>query len=77
MTTLRDQLLALADVDRPAVRAGDLTWTWREYVERATARAAWLREQLDPARPFCSSPRTPTVWSVRPSTRAMAMPPRW
>jgi fatty-acyl-CoA synthase len=51
MTTLRDQLLALADVDRPAVRAGDLTWTWREYVERATARAAWLREQLDPGRP--------------------------
>ena len=49
--TLRDQLLALAAVDRPGLRAGDLTWTWRQYVERATERAAWLRTRLDPAKP--------------------------
>lgn len=49
--TLRDQLLALAEVDRPGLRAGDLTWTWREYVGRADDRASWVRARLDPAKP--------------------------
>ena len=51
MTTLRDLLLARADDDRPALLAGDRTWSWREYVMAASGRAAALQELLDPARP--------------------------
>lgn len=29
----------------------DRAWTWAEVVDEAAARAAWLRSQLDPARP--------------------------
>jgi fatty-acyl-CoA synthase len=49
--TLRDLLLARADDDHPALLAGDDSWTWREYVATAAARAADLAAVLDTGRP--------------------------
>jgi fatty-acyl-CoA synthase len=49
--TLRDLLLARADDDHPALLAGDDSWTWREYVATAAARAADLAAVLDTSRP--------------------------
>jgi fatty-acyl-CoA synthase len=51
VTTLRELLLARADDDRPALLAGDLRWTWREYVDLAAGRAATRLGLLDPRRP--------------------------
>lgn len=42
MTTVADLLLARADDDRTGLRAGDASWTWRQAVREAQARAAWL-----------------------------------
>ncbi len=50
--TIRNLLLARADDDGPALLHLDRTWSWREYVGRAAARAAALRERHDPDRPF-------------------------
>jgi fatty-acyl-CoA synthase len=51
VTTLRELLLARAEDDRPALRAGDRHWSWREYVDIAAGRAATLRGLIDPTRP--------------------------
>jgi fatty-acyl-CoA synthase len=47
--TVRDLLLARADDDRPALLAGDLRWSWREYVGNARVRAGQLDALLDTA----------------------------
>ena len=49
--TLRDLLLARADDDSPGLLAGELRWSWREYVASASARAQALAALLDPGRP--------------------------
>ena len=49
--TMRDLLLAHADSDRPGLAFEDRTWSWREYVGEAAARAHVLRDLLDPERP--------------------------
>jgi len=49
--TLRELLLARAHDDRPALRAEDRHWSWREYVGLAAGRAATLHGLLDPRRP--------------------------
>lgn len=47
------QLLAARSLDdRPALIGPDRTWSWREYVAEAGARAEALRALHDPARPF-------------------------
>ncbi|MGH3411924.1 MAG: long-chain-fatty-acid--CoA ligase [Marmoricola sp.] len=51
MPTIREQLLALADTDRPGVRWREGELTWREYVAAARDRAAALAATLDPGRP--------------------------
>jgi fatty-acyl-CoA synthase len=51
MDTIREYLLAQAGSDRPGLRSGDDTWTWREYVAGAGARANAVRALLDPDRP--------------------------
>ncbi|GAB2976815.1 AMP-binding protein [Nocardioides montaniterrae] len=55
MSTLRDQLVARADDDRPALRwrDGDAVreLSWREYVAAATRLAASLESQLAPGLP--------------------------
>lgn len=38
--------------DRTAVRHGELSWTWREYLDEAAAEAAALAVLVDPSRPF-------------------------
>ncbi|KQV74512.1 acyl-CoA synthetase [Aeromicrobium sp. Root344] len=49
--TIRDLLLARAEQDTPALLTHERTWTWRELVADASARAAALRRALDPERP--------------------------
>ena len=49
--TIRDLLLARAEQDSPALLTHERTWTWRELVADASARAAALRRTLDPERP--------------------------
>ncbi|HET9499751.1 MAG TPA: AMP-binding protein [Marmoricola sp.] len=49
--TVRDLLLARAGDDRPGLLAGELRWSWREYVERADERAASLARHLHADRP--------------------------
>ncbi|KAA1395970.1 AMP-binding protein [Aeromicrobium ginsengisoli] len=49
--TIRDLLLARADQDTPALLTRERTWTWRELVADASARAAALGRLLDPERP--------------------------
>lgn len=51
--TVRAQLLEHRAVrpDAAALRAGDQTWTWREYVEESGRRASTLRSMLDPQLP--------------------------
>jgi fatty-acyl-CoA synthase len=50
-STVAEMVRARADDDNVALLHGDRCWTWREVVAEAAARAAWLRETLDPARP--------------------------
>jgi fatty-acyl-CoA synthase len=49
--TVQQHLRARADQDAPALRSGDRTWTWREYVAESGARANALRSLLDDDRP--------------------------
>ena len=49
--TIRDLLLARAEQDTPALLTHERTWTWRELVADAAARAAAIADLLDPARP--------------------------
>lgn len=44
-------VVARAADDDLALLAGDAAWTWRQVVEQAAARAAWLAATLDPAKP--------------------------
>ena len=50
--TVRDLLLRRADDDGVALRHGDDVWSWREYVDASSARAAALRTLLVPERPL-------------------------
>ncbi|KRC65641.1 acyl-CoA synthetase [Aeromicrobium sp. Root236] len=49
--TIRDLLLSRAEQDSPALLTHERTWTWRELVADASARAAALERLLDPERP--------------------------
>jgi fatty-acyl-CoA synthase len=49
--TIRDLLLAHASQDTPALLTKQRSWTWRELVADASARAAAIAALLDPARP--------------------------
>jgi fatty-acyl-CoA synthase len=42
---------ARADDDNVALLFGEHSWTWQQVVAESAARASWLRETLDPARP--------------------------
>ncbi|MGN6474269.1 MAG: AMP-binding protein, partial [Mycobacteriales bacterium] len=48
---IAELVAARADDDDPALLAGGEAWTWRQVVEQAATRAAWLAATLDPARP--------------------------
>lgn len=50
--TLQQLLRERADQDTVAVKYGETTWTWREYVAGAKAQAAALVGQADPLRPL-------------------------
>ncbi|MEJ7633604.1 AMP-binding protein [Aeromicrobium sp.] len=49
--TVRDLLLARAEQDTPALLTRERSWTWRELVADASARAAAIRQVLEPGRP--------------------------
>ncbi len=49
--TIRDLLLARAEQDTPALLTHERSWTWRELVADASARAAAIARLLDPHRP--------------------------
>jgi fatty-acyl-CoA synthase len=49
--TIRDLLLARAEQDTPALLTHEHSWTWRELVADASARAAAIAGILDPQRP--------------------------
>ena len=49
--TIRDLLLARAEQDTPALLTHEHSWTWRELVSDASARAAAVSRLLDPERP--------------------------
>jgi fatty-acyl-CoA synthase len=50
-TTVAALIRARADDDNVGLLYEDRSWTWREIVAEASVRAAWLRAELDPARP--------------------------
>ncbi len=45
--TLQQLLRERADVDTPAIRFGDRTWTWRQHIAEASAQAATLIDGAD------------------------------
>ena len=49
--TIRDLLLDRSEQDTPALLTHGQTWTWRELVADASARAAAVARLLDPERP--------------------------
>ena len=49
--TVAGLVRARAEDDEVGLLYADRSWTWREVVAEAAARASWLRETLDPARP--------------------------
>jgi fatty-acyl-CoA synthase len=51
VTTVAALVRARADDDNVGLIFRDRSWTWREVVAEAAARASWLRATLDPARP--------------------------
>jgi fatty-acyl-CoA synthase len=51
VTTFADLLLARAGSDDPALRIGDGTWSYREYLAEASRRAALFEDVRDPDRP--------------------------
>lgn len=50
--TVTQLLHARADDDSTAIKFGECTWTWRQYVAEATRQAAALIGLADPARPL-------------------------
>jgi fatty-acyl-CoA synthase len=50
-TTVAELVRARADDANVGLLYGDRSWTWREIVAEAAARASWLRDTLDPTRP--------------------------
>lgn len=51
MSTVAALIRARVQDDNVALVHGSREWTWRQTVAESAARAAWLREALDPARP--------------------------
>ena len=51
MTALRQQLLARADQDTPALLYEDSSWSYRQLLEEGRRRAGLLGDLLDPGRP--------------------------
>jgi fatty-acyl-CoA synthase len=51
VTTVAALVRARTDDDNVGLLFGDRSWTWREVVAEAAARASWLRATLDPERP--------------------------
>ena len=49
--TVAELVRARAEDDNVGLIFRDRSWTWREVVAEAAARAAWMRAELDPARP--------------------------
>jgi fatty-acyl-CoA synthase len=49
--TIRDLLLDRAEEDTPALLTRERSWTWRELVTDAAARANAIVRLLDPERP--------------------------
>jgi fatty-acyl-CoA synthase len=49
--TIQQYLRSYAARETVALKSGDDVWTWREYVEAASARANLVRSMLDPGRP--------------------------
>ena len=49
--TIRDLLLARAEQDSPALLTHERSWTWREFVADASARAGAIARLLDAQRP--------------------------
>lgn len=49
--TIRDLLLDKAEQDTPALLTHESSWTWRELVADASARATAVAQLLDPQRP--------------------------
>jgi fatty-acyl-CoA synthase len=50
-TTVAQMVRARAEDDNVGLIHEDRSWTWREVVAEAAARASWLRRMLDPALP--------------------------
>ena len=50
--TVQQLLRERAEDDRPGVRYGDRSWTWREHVAESAAVAAALIGVADPGRPL-------------------------
>jgi fatty-acyl-CoA synthase len=50
--TVAGQVRARADDANVGLIYGEQSWTWREVVAEAAARAAWMRVALDPERPL-------------------------
>jgi fatty-acyl-CoA synthase len=59
--TVAAMIRARADDDNIGLVFGEQSWTWREVVAEAAARAAWLRATLDPERPPHVGVLLPTV----------------
>lgn len=49
--TVAALIRARAEDDNVGLLYGERSWTWRQIVAEAAARAAWLRATLDPSRP--------------------------
>jgi fatty-acyl-CoA synthase len=60
-STIAALVRARADDDSVGLIAGGQSWSWRQVVAEAAARAAWLRAALDPARPPHVGVLLPTV----------------
>lgn len=50
--TIADLLLARLGDSHPGLRTRDRAWTWDEVVRESAARAAWITENRDRAKPF-------------------------
>lgn len=59
--TVAAMVRARAADDNIGLVCGDQSYTWREVVSEAAARAAWMRATLDPARPPHVGVLLPTV----------------
>lgn len=59
--TVAAMVRARADDDNVGLVFGEQSWTWREVVAEASARAAWQRAALEPSRPPHVGVLLPTV----------------